>query len=519
MNALKLILALYLVSVAGPSGIAAPAPSPAATPAPMASPSPTAPPVPTVPPAPLGLKMSGNSPDSITLEWYRSPNKDVTSYNVYASDIKEGPYMLIATGTERTATHRDLTADKKYFYKVSAVNALGEGAYSSIAGGFTFKPCPGAPFPVRIAKNMCVSLGATIVSNKAPSVGKLENLVDGLDSTSCGIGPCDVRIKLNTTPSIDDADYLMLNFRSDCSGKTLLWNTAWRALTHYTITESMDSTTGFDGTWNELVTGSNGLLDGVVVLPNHKPKWLGVKNSSGFQLCRLDVFRSAPAGFRNDYWIFMGDSLSGQDFAGGAAEPNFATLVQKQHPDRYPMVACSWNGGEMLKWTYGRASGVLPSLTPLNKKGVPTGTIICWESGGNDVGCHADLWIGPQIISLLSDAQQLCYRYDLVLVPVRIEYFKIHLNQETLEPANIKENVYFNSTAVNLAGVDRFCRDYAPYAFDPKTQLPYADYWNYTHNNQSALCGDGVHHTGPGSRGINELWAEVADKMVYSKQP
>jgi len=30
---------------------------------------------------------------------------------------------------------------------------------------------------------------------------------------------------------------------------------------------------------------------------------------------------------------------------------------------------------------------------------------------------------------------------------------------------------------------------------------------------------DGVHHTRAGSAGINELWAEVAEKMVYSRQP
>jgi len=512
------LFVLSLLALTVHSGFAAPEPS--SSPAPSLSPAAT--PASTVPPVVMGLKMGGNSPDSVALEWYHSPDSSVTSYNVYTSDKKEGPYTKFATinAPERTATHNNLAEDTRHFYKVSAVNPNGEGPQSPIAAGFTFKHCEGAPFPVRIAKNMCVSLGATVVSGTTPSVGKLSNLVDGLDSTSCGFsGACEVKIKLNDTPSIDDADYLMVNFRSDCSGKTLLWNTNWRALTHYTITESMDSTTGFDGTWQEVMSGTNGLLDGVVVVPNHKPKWLGIKNSSGIQLCRLDVFRSAPAGFRNDYWIFMGDSLSGQDFAGGAPEPQFATLVHKQHPDRYPMVACSWNGGEMLKWTYGRAKGVLPSLTPLNGKAVPTGTIVCWESGGNDVGVHADLWIGPQIINLLSDAQQLCYSYDLVMVPVRLEYFKIHLNQETLEPANIKENTYFNSTAVNLSGVDKFCREYAPYAFDPKTQLPYADYWNYTHQHQEALVKDGVHHTRAGSAGINELWADVADKMVYSKQP
>lgn len=111
------------------------------------------------------------------------------------------------------------------------------------------------------------------------------------------------------------------------------------------------------------MTGTNKYLDGVIVIPNHKPKWIGVRNSGGFQLCRLEIFRAAPEGFRNDWWVFAGDSLIVQDM------------------------------------------------------------------------------------------------------------------------------------------------------------MPYTDYWTYTRkNHDSALAKDGVHHTKAGSDGINQLWAEVADKMIYSKQ-
>jgi hypothetical protein len=104
------------------------------------------------------------------------------------------------------------------------------------------------------------------------------------------------------------------------------------------------------------------------------------------------------------------------------------------------------------------------------------------------------------------------------MVPVRIEFSNCYLNPETLEPA--KYNVFFNTLAVNLGGVDIFCRAQTPYACDPKTQLPYADYWTYTRSNHAAvLVKDGVHHTKEGNDGINTLWAGVADKMIYSRQP
>ena len=103
------------------------------------------------------------------------------------------------------------------------------------------------------------------------------------------------------------------------------------------------------------------------------------------------------------------------------------------------------------------------------------------------------------------------------MVPVRIEYSTGYLDPDTQEPA--KYNIFYNTLATNLAGVDVFCRANAPYACDPATQLPYADYWTYTRKNfATVLAKDGVHHTKEGSDGINQLWAEVADKMIYSRQ-
>ena len=221
------------------------------------------------PAVPRGLAMVANSADSITLAWYRPVADDAKSYHVYASDKSDGTFKRIATVTERTATHGKLTAGTSYFYKVSAANADGESEPSKPVPAFTITPSKGAEFPVKIAKNMCVSLGATVISSPAPIAGKLTDLVDGSDAT--------------------------------------------------------------------------------------------------------------------------------------------------------------------------------------------------------------------------------------------------------LEPA--KDNIFYNTLAADLAGVDVFCRTRAPYACDPATQLPYADYWTYMRKNYAtALAKDGVHHTKAGSDGINQLWASVADRMIYSRQ-
>lgn len=491
------------------------------------------------PPPPLGLAMVANSGTSVTLAWYRSLEPGVTAYRLYTGSTRDGVFAPLATVTGLTATHENLIPGATCFYKVAASSADGEGKPSAATPGFTFVPCPGAPFPVKVAKNMCVSLGATIVSKQVPLSGKLANLVDGSDATGCRLRKaCDLRIRLNPDVAIADAAYLLLNFRTDCSRAEMSNDHFARTLRNYTVTESLDSTNGEDGTWQELVTGTNALLDGVIVIPNHRPKWIGVRSAynaseqppaatdrrmmpSDLFLCRLDVFRAPPAGYRNDYWLFAGDSLVVQDLPGGGDKERsawFSDLVRQQHPDRYPIVVHLGRGGTMLKDTLPHVRQSLPALSPPNGTDTPTATIVCWETGFNDVGVGGSLGVGAQLIKRYEAALELCRDNGLVMVPVRIEFATTYLNPETLEPA--KGTVFYNTLAVNLGGVDVFCRNATPYACDPATQLPYADYWTCTRQNHATILGkDGVHHTKAGSDAINRLWADVAGKMVYAKQP
>jgi hypothetical protein len=481
--------------------------------------------------------MTANSPDSITLEWYRSPANDATGYVVYTSDSADGTFTKFATVAERTAMHEKLAPGSTHYYKVAATNARGEGPQSAAAMGFTIAPWEPKPFPAKIAGNMCLTLGAEVVSKDIPLSGKLSNFTDGSDATSCRLRrDTEVRIRLNPGIAIADADYLILHYRTDCAKVDWSNDRFSRTLTSYIITESLDSTNGEDGTWQDLANGTNALLDSVVVLPNHQPKWIGVKivntfkekpaandrrlNPTDLILARLEVFRSAPAGFRNDYWIFTGDSLVVGDMPA-SSDPErtalFSDLVRKQHPDRYPIVVHAGRGGEMMKDTLPRTKRALESLSPPQTSGPPVATMLCWESGFNDVGVGASLGLGTRLLKSLGEAKEMCDGLGLFMVPVRIEYSTSYLDPETLEPK--KYNVFVNSLAVNLAGVDVFGRTQTPYACDPQTQRPYADYWSFTRKNYAtALVKDGVHHTSEGMDGINRLWADVADRMIYTPQ-
>ncbi|CAN5347650.1 hypothetical protein BH09VER1_BH09VER1_28050 [soil metagenome] len=494
---------------------------------------------PSGPAVPLGLAMVANSPDSITLTWYRSPHNDATGYNVYGCDTADGTFTRLVSVTERTATLAKLAPGKTYYYKVSATSAQGESAPSPPVAGFTIAEWRPEPFPVRLATNMCLSLAATVLCNAQPLSGTPAHLVDGSDSTGCRLRKAfDLKIKLNPDIPIADAGYLMINFRTDCGPAEWSNDRFARTLKNYTILESRDSTTGEDGTWQPVLSGTNGRLDGVIVIPNHQPKWICLRSDyapneevpnaddrrpmpSDLLLCRLAVFRSAPAGFRNDYWIFTGDSLVVQDLPGGAVEGRsawFSDLVRQQHPDRYPIVVHVGRGGQMLKDTLPLMEKAIPELSPPNGTSTPTGTIVCWETGFNDVGVGGSLNLGTRLVKSYQQAFDLCQANGLIMVPVRIEYSNWYLNPDTLEPT--RYNIFYNTLAVNLAGVDVFARQFTPYACDPATQLPFADYWSYTHKNAASVLvkKDGVHHTKEGNDGINTLWAEVADKMVYGPQ-
>jgi fibronectin type 3 domain-containing protein len=67
---------------------------------------------------------AANSGTQITVSW--NAVESAASYHIYRSDSVSGEYALV--GNSATVSYKEMLAGKAYFYKVSAVNVVGEGS-------------------------------------------------------------------------------------------------------------------------------------------------------------------------------------------------------------------------------------------------------------------------------------------------------------------------------------------------------------------------------------------------------
>ena len=117
-----------------------------------------------VPNAPTGL--AANAGDSqVALTWTAPAVGSPTSYNVKRSTASGGPFTnTVGTTTAPTVSYMDATAvnDTTYYYVVSAVNATGEGANSTVANA-TPSTYSGAyePFDYPVDDNLLTGTAAT----------------------------------------------------------------------------------------------------------------------------------------------------------------------------------------------------------------------------------------------------------------------------------------------------------------------------------------------------------------------
>ena len=87
---------------------------------------------PTVPLAPSLTSASG-ADGSVSLQW-SAPSSDggagITNYNVYRATASGGETLLTQVGNQTSYTDNTVTNGTTYFYEVSAVNSVGQGALS-----------------------------------------------------------------------------------------------------------------------------------------------------------------------------------------------------------------------------------------------------------------------------------------------------------------------------------------------------------------------------------------------------
>ncbi|MFC0430883.1 PKD domain-containing protein [Kutzneria buriramensis] len=148
----------------------------------------------TAPGAPTGLTATGGN-GQVSLNWQAPANNggvNITSYKVYRGTASGGETLLTSggcgnVGVVLSCTDTGLTNGQVYYYKVSAVNAIGEGAQSAEASATpTGSSCPptqllGNPgFETGTASPWSASTGVvTNNSTEPPHSGSWDAWLDG----------------------------------------------------------------------------------------------------------------------------------------------------------------------------------------------------------------------------------------------------------------------------------------------------------------------------------------------------
>ena len=91
------------------------------------------------------------------LTWDAVPGAE--SYNVYRAESEDGPYTRINSTTATSYTNTGVRDGVTYYYKVTAVNGVGESAYSNVVSGQSKSTAPVTTTPE-------VTMGHSAVSGK-----------------------------------------------------------------------------------------------------------------------------------------------------------------------------------------------------------------------------------------------------------------------------------------------------------------------------------------------------------------
>jgi fibronectin type 3 domain-containing protein len=96
----------------------------------------------TLPPVPVGVTGTALSENQITVSW--NAVSGTLTYRLYRADDSDGPFALLAIVTAPDTVYIDssLSPAAEYFYKVSAVNGIGEGGQSAAVSAVTKIPPP-----------------------------------------------------------------------------------------------------------------------------------------------------------------------------------------------------------------------------------------------------------------------------------------------------------------------------------------------------------------------------------------
>lgn len=376
-----------------------------------------------------------------------------------------------------------------------------------------------------VAINQCISLDKPIYCDKpALNWSNYAALSDGDDESILEVAS-PVTIALQVDAQSSTADSLILHWRTQ-SWQNRDSNIA--ALKHFEIYTSINSTNGVDGDWTFIKEGTSIYKDNFIFFPNTQPKWVKIKEleTDTLKLARLEVFQSAPPGKKNDIWMFFGDSQTLLCMGGGRtnyeAPTRFGNQIHINNPCYYPMIINGGVGGEKATEAVIKLNQILEDM--------PQISFMACAYGINDVMFSLpplvpyDDPINDNTTAIFLNAYveilDICKANDVFPIPARIPWvhFPNHYFKDYTDTTQDKTN---GITPINLNEIDTLIKLHAPYAIDPTTNIPFADFdtWFREHRHDDLVYQfDSVHLAKVGIDRFNKVWVNTAEQIIYANK-
>ncbi|MCJ8306575.1 MAG: fibronectin type III domain-containing protein [Nitrosopumilus sp.] len=232
------------------------------------------------PSAPTGLSADITTSSSISLSWSASTddgNSTITDYTIQYKKSADSSWSIFVDGTsvDTITTVTGLDSDVSYDFRISAVNAVGAGTYSSTISATTLKA--DSPPTISSISDLTMDEGATktiTVTDSDPDGDKVTLTLSG-DTSFATIS--DKTITLN--PDYTDAGDHTITVTATANAKSV--DTSFTVtVTVNVITENQNLLNNpySLSSWNIISNGGNGWLD-YETIPRISGNWIPSKES------------------------------------------------------------------------------------------------------------------------------------------------------------------------------------------------------------------------------------------------